>query len=46
VVNMRPSGSGIDIQVRYVTRAPNRIEVRNRIYRRVIELLHRNEPQT
>jgi small-conductance mechanosensitive channel len=45
VVNMRPSGSGIDIQVRYVTRAPNRIEVRNRIYRRVIELLHRNEPK-
>jgi small-conductance mechanosensitive channel len=45
VVNMRPSGSGIDIQVRYVTRAPNRIEVRNRSYRRVIELLHRNEPK-
>jgi small-conductance mechanosensitive channel len=44
-VSMRPSGSGIDIQVRYVTRAPVRIEVRNCIYRRLIELLHRNEPQ-
>jgi small-conductance mechanosensitive channel len=44
-VNMRPSGSGIDIQVRYVTRAPSRIEVRNRIYRRVIELMRRNGSQ-
>jgi small-conductance mechanosensitive channel len=40
VVNMRPNGSGIDIQVRYVTRAPNRIDVRNRINMRIIELLH------
>jgi len=44
VVNMRPSGSGIDVQVRYVTRAPNRIDVRNRIYMRVIELLHNPNP--
>jgi small-conductance mechanosensitive channel len=39
-VNLRPSGSGIDIQVRYVTRAPERSEMRARLYRRVIELLH------
>jgi len=42
-VNLRPSGSGIDIQVRYVTRAPERSEMRARLYRRVIELLHENE---
>jgi small-conductance mechanosensitive channel len=39
-VNLRPSGSGIDIQVRYVIRAPERSEMRARLYRRVIELLH------
>jgi small-conductance mechanosensitive channel len=39
-VNLRPSGSDIDIQVRYVTRAADRFEVRNRLYRHVIDLLH------
>lgn len=39
-VNLRPSSSGIEIQVRYVTRAPERAEMRARLYRRVIELLH------
>jgi small-conductance mechanosensitive channel len=42
-VNLRPSGSGIDIQVRYVTRAPDRSELRARLYRRVIGLLHEKE---
>lgn len=40
-VNMRPSAAGIDILVRYVTRANTRYDVRNRIYQRVIELLHK-----
>jgi len=38
-VNLRPSGADIALQVRYVTRAADRFEVRNRLYRRVIELL-------
>jgi small-conductance mechanosensitive channel len=37
-VNLRPSGSGIDILVRYVTRASERFEVRNRLYQRVIDM--------
>lgn len=37
-VNLRPSGSGIDILVRYVTRASERLEVRNRLYQHVIDL--------
>ena len=41
VVNLRPSGSGIDILVRYVTRASERFGVRNRLYQRVIDLLHK-----
>lgn len=45
IVMVRPSqpgidiGSGIDVQVRYVTHAVGRYEVRDRLYRHVIELL-------
>ena len=48
VVNLRPSGSAIDIQVRYVARASERFELRNRLYQRVIDLLHESSapPQT
>jgi small-conductance mechanosensitive channel len=40
-VEMRPGASGTDIVVRYVTRASERFEVRNRLYERVIELLNK-----
>jgi small-conductance mechanosensitive channel len=40
-VEMRPAGSGIDILVRYVTRAGDRFEMRNRLYQSVISLLHK-----
>ena len=40
-VEMRPAASGINIIVRYVTRASERFEVRNRLYERVIGLLNR-----
>ena len=39
-VDMRPGIYGLDIIVRYVTRASDRFEVRNRLYQRVIDLLH------
>jgi hypothetical protein len=39
-VNMRPAGSGVDVLIRYVTRASDRIKVRNRLYDRVIDVLH------
>ncbi|MEO6981945.1 MAG: mechanosensitive ion channel domain-containing protein, partial [Edaphobacter sp.] len=39
-VDMRPAGAGIDIIVRYVTRAADRFEMRNRLYEAVIALLH------
>ena len=43
---MRPGASGINIVVRYVTRASERFEVRNRLYERVIGLLNKPpEPQ-
>ena len=40
-VDMRPGAVGIDIVLRYVTRASNRFEMRNRLYQRVIDLLHK-----
>ena len=42
-VDMRPAASGIDILVRYVTRAQDRFEMRNKLYQTVIELLHKPE---
>jgi small-conductance mechanosensitive channel len=45
-VDMRPAASGIDILVRYVTRAGDRFEMRNKLYGTVIELLHRPEAAT
>jgi small-conductance mechanosensitive channel len=40
-VDLRPGASGIDIIVRYVTRASDRFEVRNRLYQCVVDLLHK-----
>ena len=34
--------SGSTLQVRYVTRASERFELRNRLYQRIVELLQRN----
>jgi len=39
-VDMRPAGTGVDIVVRYVTRAGERLNIRNRLYHVVIDLLH------
>jgi small-conductance mechanosensitive channel len=46
LVNLRPSGSGVDLEVRYVTRASERFEIRNRLYRRVFNLLHEPASET
>jgi len=43
VVNLRPSGAGIELHIRYVTPASARFEFRNRLSRRVIALLHEPE---
>jgi small-conductance mechanosensitive channel len=39
-VNLRPSGADFNLQVRYVTRASERFQLRNRIFQRIIGLLH------
>jgi small-conductance mechanosensitive channel len=39
VVNLLPSASGFNIQLRYVTRASARFDTRNALYKRIFELL-------
>ncbi|HEY3705949.1 MAG TPA: mechanosensitive ion channel family protein [Terracidiphilus sp.] len=38
-VNLRPVGSNFSVEIRYITRASERFQMRNRLYKRVIELL-------
>ncbi|MGA8761571.1 MAG: mechanosensitive ion channel domain-containing protein [Candidatus Sulfotelmatobacter sp.] len=39
-INVRPSGSGVELRVRYITRAYERHETRKRLYEAVVELMH------
>ena len=39
-VNLRPTGSGIEVHVRYITRANERYAMRTRLYQAVVDLLH------
>jgi small-conductance mechanosensitive channel len=39
VENLRPSASGIEVLVRYVTRASERFEMRNRLYQKLFEMM-------
>jgi len=38
-VNLRPAGTGVDVVVRYITRAGVRLETRNRLFETVVELM-------
>lgn len=38
-IDMRPAGEGVDIVVRYVTRAGVRLDTRNRLFGIVVELM-------
>ena len=40
VLNIRPSGAGINGRIRYITRANERFQTRTHLYSRVVELLH------
>ena len=42
-IDLRPAASGIDIVVRYVTRAGERLNIRNRLYQVVIDLMHKGD---
>jgi hypothetical protein len=38
-VNLRPAGPGVDIVVRYITRAGVRVETRNHLFAMIVELM-------
>ena len=38
-VNLRPAGAGVDVVIRYVTRAGVGVETRNRLYAMIVELM-------
>lgn len=44
-INVRPSGQGIQIVVRYITRAHERYDVRARLHQAIVDLLHRKHVQ-
>src|SRR5215472_3684407 len=39
-INLRPTAEGVQVLVRYITRAHERHELRSRLYQAVVELLH------
>jgi small-conductance mechanosensitive channel len=39
-INVVPTGSGIEVHIRYITRAYERHETRKRVYEAVVELMH------
>ena len=41
LVDLRPSASGLDVVVRYITHAPKRYEVKSRLLQEVVGLVHR-----
>jgi small-conductance mechanosensitive channel len=45
-VDLRPAASGVDIQVRYVTRAVDRFSMRNKLYQDTIEVLQKEAAAT
>jgi small-conductance mechanosensitive channel len=42
-MSVRPTGGGVSVTLRYITRVKDRQEVRGRLYRALVELLHRGE---
>jgi small-conductance mechanosensitive channel len=40
VMSIRPGAAGVNVLVRYITRAQERHEVRSRLYHKTVELLH------
>ncbi len=40
-VNLRPVAAGLEVVVRYITRAPQRYAIKSRLFQLIVELLHR-----
>ena len=44
-VNLRPAGAGVDILIRYITRAGVRVETRNQLFAMIVELMQGGSSQ-
>jgi hypothetical protein len=40
-VDLRPSINGLEVIVRYITRAPQRYEVKSRLFQAIVDLIHK-----
>jgi small-conductance mechanosensitive channel len=45
-VDLQPSASGLEVVVRYITRAPQRYEVKSRLLQAVVDLVHKQARET
>ena len=43
-MSVRPTSAGIEVTVRYITRATERYEVRSRLYRALVDILQPKRP--
>jgi small-conductance mechanosensitive channel len=44
-INLRPTGAGVEVHVRYITRAQERQSTRARLYEAIVQLLHGKDTQ-
>jgi small-conductance mechanosensitive channel len=44
-INLRPTSSGVEVHVRYITRAQERYATRTKLYQDIVELLHQRESE-
>jgi hypothetical protein len=45
-VNLTPAGAGVDIVIRYITRAGVRVETRNHLFAKIVELMQSSKEDT
>ena len=43
-VDLRPVSSGLEVQVRYITRGPQRHEVKSRLFAKIVDVLQASKP--
>lgn len=41
-INLRPGLQGLEVQVRYITRGPDRYEVKSRLFKEIVELMRKS----
>ena len=44
-INLRPTTSGVEVHIRYITRAHERYATRTRLYQEIVALLHHSESE-